>query len=503
VTFQAALANSSVQSNAGRGATTTASGSKTHSGASSAGRTASKQENERSPASLSHDGTAANVAVPPVEQRTVPEQGSPNGQENGPGDGSGSGSGSGSSGSAGVGTAADGTATQLASGTPELAQPMSAAGRVASALQLSEAAAGRAGEGVAPVGGLAAGQIAAPAAGQIATPAAPSADAQSVPVASDAAETSGQAAAGGETFQLQMELPAGAGVPSGLPGGVPAGKGDSSQTMGKASQKSVGGAAGGKNSDAANTNDAGKAKATDAVSAAGDGSSSSSSSSSSHGAQSDGQSMQHSQADGAQVVAATAKVTDGGPAQAQAVPMQAAIHEATGHSGEPGGVANGTHLGATTGDTVSSPLDGDEATATSGINAAQIIQAMGETEMRVGMHSAEFGNVSIRTSVTQQQMLAQISVDHGDLSQAISAHIPTMQTKLGNDYGLQASIQVNHQGAFGSGPGDQGGSEPREQRGFSSSVRSESAAVPTELDVGMSMGALTGAGDGYRLDISA
>ena len=35
--------------------------------------------------------------------------------------------------------------------------------------------------------------------------------------------------------------------------------------------------------------------------------------------------------------------------------------------------------------------------------------------MRVGMHSTEFGDISIRTTLSQQQMLAQISLDHSDL----------------------------------------------------------------------------------------
>jgi hypothetical protein len=140
-------------------------------------------------------------------------------------------------------------------------------------------------------------------------------------------------------------------------------------------------------------------------------------------------------------------------------------------------------------------------TAATGINAAKLVQTMGETEMRVGLNSTEFGAISIRTSVSQQQMLAQISLDHPGLSQAISSHIASMQTKLGNDYGLDTLIQVNHQGA--SMAGEQGGSQAREQRASSPSFPAAGVALAAEPDVGISPAALAGASNGYRLDIRA
>jgi hypothetical protein len=120
--------------------------------------------------------------------------------------------------------------------------------------------------------------------------------------------------------------------------------------------------------------------------------------------------------------------------------------------------------------------------------------------MQVGLHSSEFGAISIRTSVSQQQMLAQISLDHTGLSQAIAAHISSVQTKLGNDYGLNTLIQVNHQTASTAG---QGSSQQRDQRPPAPSIGVGSAAVPADPDVGISPAALAGASSGYRLDIRA
>ena len=130
------------------------------------------------------------------------------------------------------------------------------------------------------------------------------------------------------------------------------------------------------------------------------------------------------------------KVTDSGAAQAQPVPASAVSHEATISTGATSGVQDGTHQGLERSDTGSSGLDGDELTATTGINAAKLIQTMGQTGMNVAMRSNEFGNISIHTSVSQQQMLAQISLDHGDLSQALASHVSSVQTKLENESGL-------------------------------------------------------------------
>jgi len=86
-------------------------------------------------------------------------------------------------------------------------------------------------------------------------------------------------------------------------------------------------------------------------------------------------------------------------------------------------------------DAAAEQLERTGSAAAAGINSARLIQTMSESEMRVGMHSAEFGDISIRTSVSQQQLTAQISVDHSELGSAISAHLPSLQSKLGSEFG--------------------------------------------------------------------
>jgi hypothetical protein len=455
--FQAALTDlSNVTSFDGR---LVGEGSKSNSGSSVVGRTPNKQDTKQgktqSPSNTGGDTAAASAPVASVDQRPVPVQGSPCVQQ---------------------------TDDCAVDGASESAAPVPAA-----VLQVNSAPQGLAREVSSrttlgatehallqqPLSVTAGGdKNADEVAGEVML-------AQGNPNTAAQASNAGLVQAAGDAVKVQVESATLAAI---------ANRTDSVQSVGKGTLKGTTDAPGSKSSVTTAGSDAGKAKGTDSagVTAQGD--------------QNNGQTMQHPQSDPALAAAATQKVSDGTGIQAQMVPIHTVIHEATTPVGVPSGVQDGTHPGVERGDTVN-PLDGDEQASTSGINAAKLIQTMSDTEMRVGMHSSEFGNISIRTSVSQQQMLAQISLEHSDLSQAISAHIASVETKLGNDYGLQTLIQVNHQAATSSG--EQGSAQREKQNAFASSARGERGAGTLELDVGMNVGALSSAGDRYRLDIRA
>jgi hypothetical protein len=164
------------------------------------------------------------------------------------------------------------------------------------------------------------------------------------------------------------------------------------------------------------------------------------------------------------------------------------------------GAPDSAHAGRAQDLPASAHLAAGEGTPASGINSAKLIQTMGETEMHVGMHSVEFGDISIRTSLSQQQMVTHISLDHTDLSQAISSHLSAVQAKLGEEYGLRASIEVNSQGALFSG--GQGNSQQGDQQ---SPGRSSGGAGmgPAELSESVSsVVALPRVESGHGLDIT-
>ncbi len=222
---------------------------------------------------------------------------------------------------------------------------------------------------------------------------------------------------------------------------------------------------------------------------------------SSQGAQKGGQASQSSRADPSKPATVTASGPDSSAVQlpVQTVAMHVASHETAATPHMPTSVSD-------SGRTAKAPevpamihTAGDEPVMSSGINGAKVIQAMGGSEMRVGMHSTEFGDISIRTTISQQQMVAQISLSHNDLSQAISAHVATVQAKLGEDYGLHASIEINNQTpSFSS---DAGSSSQQEQRSFAGSSRPSSVAIPTMHDSGIGLGMMGSVGEQYGLDI--
>jgi len=151
----------------------------------------------------------------------------------------------------------------------------------------------------------------------------------------------------------------------------------------------------------------------------------------------------------------------------------------------------------------SEPANSPLPAAGSAINTARVIQNMNETEMRVGMRSTEFGDISIRTMVTQQQMQTQISVDHSELVSALTAHIPSVQAKLGADYGLHASIEVSQGGASFSN--NQGQSSQKDHKPFTPSTQIDGTAPLAETDRMFTrpVTAVAPLMEGSRLDIRA
>jgi hypothetical protein len=223
----------------------------------------------------------------------------------------------------------------------------------------------------------------------------------------------------------------------------------------------------------------------------------------SHGAQSNGQTAQDAQADPSQTAGAVAKAADSGATHAQAqMPVAAAATPAAAstHRTQDGSDAS-SGLSEQQAGTGTIHSENGEPVAASSINTAKLMQTMSESEMRVGMRSSEFGEISIRTSVSQQQMVAQISLDHSDLSQAIAAHVSTVQTKLGDEYGIHASIEVHNLGSPLAN--NAGQSSQREQRDFVRSTRPGIALPAVEESSSVHLAAAANVSNGNRLDIRA
>jgi hypothetical protein len=94
--------------------------------------------------------------------------------------------------------------------------------------------------------------------------------------------------------------------------------------------------------------------------------------------------------------------------------------------------------------------------------------------------------------------MAQINVDHSELGSAIAAHLPSLQSKLGGEFGLHASIEVNQLG--GSATGGNGQPSHQNQKMTPQSVPVDSSAPHTDGDPITLQGESL---DDSRLDIRA
>ena len=178
----------------------------------------------------------------------------------------------------------------------------------------------------------------------------------------------------------------------------------------------------------------------------------------------------------------------------QQMPGQATTGTATRHAGQDGAGAGQS----TNGSEVGSSSDDIDVRQSSGINTARLIQSVGQTEMRVGIQSSEFGSISIRSSLAQNVMHTQISLPHADLSHAILAQVPTLEAKLGNEQGLRAHIEVNNMAGGGSEQSSQ-----REPRASAASTSWQTNERSTDSGPVMGLESLLGAAGTHLLDIVA
>jgi hypothetical protein len=149
------------------------------------------------------------------------------------------------------------------------------------------------------------------------------------------------------------------------------------------------------------------------------------------------------------------------------------------------------------------PVTQTDVHAMSSVSNAQLIQSAQHSEMRVGMQSAEFGNISINTSLNHQALSAQISTEHLELGRALAVHMPAIEEKLSSAYGVQARVEVRDGGNSGSSSSysssGQQSNENRQSRGASASNAGSAAANPMMPLVGSSTSSIVA--ESSRLDI--
>ena len=94
--------------------------------------------------------------------------------------------------------------------------------------------------------------------------------------------------------------------------------------------------------------------------------------------------------------------------------------------------------------------------ANSLLHSARLVERAGQTELRVGIQTGEFGNVDIRTSMVRNQFTAQISVERGELGKVLAAELPNLQNKLSEQRLPMSNITLQQQAGGGSSGSGQG-----------------------------------------------
>jgi len=118
------------------------------------------------------------------------------------------------------------------------------------------------------------------------------------------------------------------------------------------------------------------------------------------------------------------------------------------------------------------------------VQSARVLERMGQTEMRVGMNTADFGNVELRASVSQDRVGASVTTAHLDLRAALMAEMPSLEHSM-----EQHQLRLDHLdlGANGGGNQERGNlaqqQQPRSQSGaeagFTTTSSSSSDALPS------------------------
>ncbi len=192
------------------------------------------------------------------------------------------------------------------------------------------------------------------------------------------------------------------------------------------------------------------------------------------------------------------------PAQASALVASAGDTSAALQMLAPGGAAIENAMHAAAGSAASAPLGGSvepflTAPAQSSQISAQVLASVQGSEMRVGMHSDEWGSISIATTLSPGGVAAQIAVDHSGLGQMLVQHVPDMEQKLGSSLGMSARVEVHDTGAdaSGSNTGGQNQSPSRQGQQASATGNQWASQSATSHDPGLTQQ------DATRLSVQA
>ncbi len=126
----------------------------------------------------------------------------------------------------------------------------------------------------------------------------------------------------------------------------------------------------------------------------------------------------------------------------------------------PGSHGSGQPAGASPPADIPAPLP-------SMVSTAHVLERMGHSEMRVDVNTADFGNIQLHTSVSQDRVGASINTTHLDLRTAMMAEAPSLQQALEQHHLRLGQLDLGTQAGERQGGGAPQ-QQPRSQTGWQS-----------------------------------
>ena len=123
------------------------------------------------------------------------------------------------------------------------------------------------------------------------------------------------------------------------------------------------------------------------------------------------------------------------------------------------------------------------------VQSAHLLERVGQSEMRVGVNTANFGNLELHTRVTQDRVGASITTDHLELRAAMMAEMPSLERAMEQQHlqldnlNLDARAGAHDHGSSGHQPGTQpgGGAGWREPASGDRQAGDESSPPPSAI----------------------
>lgn len=98
------------------------------------------------------------------------------------------------------------------------------------------------------------------------------------------------------------------------------------------------------------------------------------------------------------------------------------------------------------------------------IQSARLVQTASQAEMRVGLQSQEFGNITIHTAAAGQTLSAQISVEHPELARELASRLSETQSSFGANPSVEVRMSSGPQ--LSAGTGSDGGAASQNQQSY-------------------------------------